>query len=291
MMFDKYPHTELQDLNLDWILAQVKGFKADLGTLQTQFNTMSIDFASIQSQFANLSDQVNNLMQTMQDEIERYCDSVIPGKVDAAVAPYIVQLQDALAEVEALKNMITGVYDEINRLRAYSDQGDTNLKNDYMTRIAVLEYDMLLQIARVNARIDNIEFELPDIYNIVKGYETNIAYAIYDVYDACRYFALTALQYDLKGLTASEFDALNYGALDLDINGYKLLYPPTKCLNPLTGVAADICAILQDLALFASARTWTALLWDSTWERDADTIDALDITAFNFDYTDDAAPI
>ena len=104
MTFDKYPHTELQDLNLDWILAQVKGFKADLGTLQTQFNTMSIDFASIQSQFANLSDQVNNLMQTMQDEIERYCDSVIPGKVDAAVAPYIVQLQDALAEVEALKN-------------------------------------------------------------------------------------------------------------------------------------------------------------------------------------------
>ena len=291
MTFDKYPHTELQDLNLDWILAQVKGFKADLGALQTQFDTMSVDFASIQSQFAILSDQVNNLMQTMQDEIERYCDSVIPGKVDAAVAPYIVQLQDALAEVEALKTMITGVYDEINRLRAYSDQGDTNLKNDYMTRIAVLEYEMLLQITRVNARIDNIEFELPDIYNIVKGYETNIAYAIYDVYDACRYFALTALQYDLKGLTASEFDALNYGALDLDINGYKLLYPPTKCLNPLTGVAAVICSILQDLALFASARTWTALLWDSTWERDADTIDALDITAFNFDYTDDAAPI
>ena len=48
--------------------------------------------------------------------------------------------------------------------------------------------------------------------------------------------------------------------------------------------------ILQDLALFASQRTWTALIWDGTWEQDCDTIDALDITAFNFDYTDDADP-
>ena len=29
---------------------------------------------------------------------------------------------------------------------------------------------------------------------------------------------------------------------------------------------------------------------DGTWDQDCDTIDALDITAFNFDYTDDADP-
>ena len=74
------------------------------------------------------------------------------------------------------------------------------------------------------------------------------------------------------------------------MNGYNRLYPAKKCLNPLTGVRADICTILQDLALFASERTWTALIWDNTWDRDCDTIDGLDLTAFDFDYTDDADP-
>ena len=79
-------------------------------------------------------------------------------------------------------------------------------------------------------------------------------------------------------------------AIDLDLNGYVILYPPHKCLNPLTGERTDICSILQDLALFASTRTWTALIWDNTWNQDATTIDALDLTSFDFDYSDAAQP-
>ena len=75
-------------------------------------------------------------------------------------------------------------------------------------------------------------------------------------------------------------------ALDLDLNGYPILYGSERtCINPLTGMRANICDILQDLALFASIRTWTALVFDGLL-MDATTIDAKDVTAFDYDYSD-----
>ena len=202
----------------------------------------------------------------------------------------MAQLNAALAEIELLRQQMAGWNDQIRLLRSEYTIADDNLKIDYITRISQLRFDMIAEVMRLDDRIDHLQDELPEIYNLVKGYKTNIAYCIYDVYDACRYFAYTAVQYVNAGLTAQEIDDLQKEALELDLNGYIILYPPKKCLNPLTGERADICAILQDLALFASQRTWTALIWDGTWEQDCDTIDALDITAFNFDYTDDADP-
>ena len=269
---NKYPYTDFHELNLDWILDKVKQFDAQLSELV-------IDFDQIETDFNALSAQVNNLLNTMDAEIAR----LVPLYVNNELAPYI-------AEINVIKDQISGWNEQIRILRAECSTADANLRIDYISRISQLRFDMIAQIMRLDDRIDHLQDELPEIYNLVKGYKTNIAYCIYDVYDACRYFAYTAVQYANAGLTAQELDDLQKEALELDLNGYIILYPPKKCLNPLTGERADICAILQDLALFASQRTWTALIWDGTWEQDCDTIDALDITAFNFDYTDDADP-
>ena len=222
----------------------------------------------------------------MEAEIRRAIEEYLP----TAMAPYINQINEAIAEIEAMRDLMAGWDEELRLIRSEYSTADDNLQVDYIARIADLRFEMIQQIIRLDNRIDDLEFELPEIYNLVKGYKTNIAYVIYDVYDACRYMAYTAAQYANAGLTAQEFDDLQREALDLDLNGYLILYPPKQCLNPLTGVRADICTILQDLALFASVRTWTAYDWDSVWLQDATTIDGLDITAFNFDYTDDANP-
>ena len=98
-------------------------------------------------------------------------------------------------------------------------------------------------------------------------------------------------QFQAANLTAQQLDDLDLTALEWDMFGYNHLYQVSnECINPLTGQRESICAILADLALFASQRTWTALIWDGTWDRDATTIDALDLTAFEFDYSDDADP-
>ena len=283
MAWNKYPYTDFHELNLDWILGKVKGFEAQLSELV-------VDFDQIERDFASLSTQVNNLLDTMEAEIRRAITDFVPGYVDSQLAPYMQQINDALAEVEELRDQMRGWEAQLRLIREEYTTADDSLKVDYITRISTLRFDMLQQIIRLDNRIDDLEFELPEIYNLVKGYKTNIAFVIYDVYDACRYTAYTAAQYANAGLTAQEFDDLQREALDLDLNGYMILYPPKQCLNPLTGIRADICTILQDLALFASVRTWTAYDWDSVWLQDCDTIDALDITAFNFDYTDDANP-
>lgn len=274
-----YPYTDFHEANLDYLLTKYKEFDSRLSELVS-------DFAQVEADFETLSREVNNLLNTMEAEIRRAIEEYLP----TAMAPYINQINEAIAEIEAMRDLMAGWDEQLRLIRSEYSTADDNLQIDYISKIADLRFEMIQQIIRLDNRIDDLEFTLPEIYNLVKGYKTNIAYVIYDVYDACRYMAYTAAQYANAGLTAQEFDDLQREALDLDLNGYLILYPPKQCLNPLTGVRADICTILQDLALFASVRTWTAYDWDSVWLQDCDTIDALDITAFNFDYTDDANP-
>lgn len=278
-MLNKYPYENFHELNLDWVLAKLREFDGKLSTLTVEFDDIKNDFDTIKR-------EVDTLLDTMEAEIRRAITDFVPGYVDSQLAPYMQQINDALAEIELLRQQMAGWEAQITTLRNEYTQADDNLKIDYITRIMNLSYEMVQQILRLDNRIDDLEFNLPEIYNLVKGYKTDIASVIYDVYDACRYFAYTALQYTNAGYTAQELDDMLREALDLDLNGYPILYGSERtCINPLTGMRANICDILQDLALFASVRTWTALIFDGL-DMDATTIDAKDVTAFDYDYSD-----
>lgn len=279
-MFNEYPYTDFHELNLDWVIATIK-------TLKTSVEGIELDNQTIHTQLNELADQIANYIRIVQAEVARQIEAAnIPGQINSTLAPYIQELENAMAEVERLKAEMAGWEDQIRLIRSEYSQADDNIRIDYNTKILDLETDMFFRLAIINERIDNLQYELPEIYNLVKGYKTNISFVIYDVYDALRYFAYTALQFTNAGYTAQELDDMLQEALELDINGYPILYGNERtCINPLTGMRAPICAILQDLALFASTRTWTALIFDGL-NMDATTIDAKDVTAFDYDYSD-----
>ena len=284
-MFNKYPYTDFHELNLDWVLAKLREFDTTLNNLDTEFDTL-------QNEFSVISSEVDNLLSTMQATIQSEIQAYVPGYVDGVIGPYLTDLQALIAEVEQLQNTMSGWANLLNEMRRDFTTADDALRADYLSRIETLRYEMILELTLVNDRIDNMQYILPDIDNPVRGFKTSIEQAIEDVYNAVRYFALTALQFQGANLTAQQLDDLELTALEWDLYGYQYLYGENskQCINPLTGERATICSILADLALFASERTWTALIWDGTWDRDADTIDNLDLTAFQFDYSDDADP-
>ena len=283
-MFNNYPYTDFHELNLDWVLAKLREFDGKL-------NTLDVEFDDIKDQFADIKSEVDNLLDTMQATIQAEIQAYVPGYVDGVLSPYITELQGLLAEVESLKALISGWEQLLNDMRRDFTTADEGLRADYISRIETLRFEMLLDLSILDQKIDNMQFNLPDIMNPVRGFKTSIEKAIDDVYDACRYFALTALQFQGANLTAQQLDDLQLTALEWDLYGYNHLYTvQNECINPLTGERASICSILADLALYASTRTWTALIWDGTWDRDADTIDNLDLTTFEFDYSDDADP-
>lgn len=279
-MFNEYPYTDFHELNLDWVIATIKALK-------TSVEGIELDNQTIHTQLNELADQLANYIRIVQAEVARQIEAAdIPGQINSTLAPYIQELENAMAEVERLKAEMSGWEDQIRLIRDEYSRADDNIIVDYNSKIMDLETDMFFRLAIINERIDNLQYELPEIYNLVKGYKTNISFVIYDVYDALRYFAYTALQFTNAGYTAQELDDMLQEALELDINGYPILYGNERtCINPLTGMRAPICAILQDLALFASTRTWTALIFDGL-NMDATTIDAKDVTAFDYDYSD-----
>ncbi len=284
-MFNKYPYTDFHELNLDWVLAKLREFDGKLTSLDTEFD-------DIKSEFDTVKSEVDSLLNTMQATIQAEILAFVPDYVDGVISPYLTELQGLMAEVESLRDIMSGWENLLNQMRRDFNTADDALRADYISRIETLRYEMILELALVNDRIDNMQYNLPDIDNPVRGFKTSIEQAIEDVYNAVRYFALTALQFQGANLTAQQLDDLELTALEWDLYGYQHLYGENskQCINPLTGERATICSILADLALFASERTWTALIWDGTWDRDADTIDNLDLTAFAFDYSDDADP-
>ena len=127
-----------------------------------------------------------------------------------------------------------------------------------------------------------MQWELPEVYNIIKGVKTDLVTLIYDVYDACRDNAMTAYEFDVYGLTAGEFDALNLTALEFDTQAKAILLNG-KCRNPFTGELDTVCNIIADLAQHTTDQNITAAEFDAA-ELTADEFNALNLTAYMFDF-------
>ena len=269
-----FPNVSNYDGDLRELLAYVKNLSNDYGRitelaeeLERQYNALIADFNALKAEVENFRADI--------------AEAVAEG-VTAAMAAYEVQLNAINSRIDNVNVRVDGVNSRIDQLQALIDDFTAIAKDYTDAKIYALSQLAFEAINDLQEQIDALQWELPDVYNITRGVNTDLVTLIYDVYDAARDSALTAYEFDILGLTAKQFDDLNFTAYEFDTHAKSRLIDG-KCRNPLTGELDTICNIVQALAQATTTHAITAEEFDSA-ELTCEEFNALNLTAYMFDY-------
>ena len=264
-----FPNVSNYDSDLREILAIVKRLIDDYDRILSSVDELTDGYAEVLREFGKVKADFAKLENTV-DDFENEIDEKVADAMAAWSTDFITRINQLTeyvhGEVEQFTALTNRIIDEFNTLVTaaydYADMKDAQI---------VAQFNV--ELAEVNRRIDNLVFELPDVYNITKGYETTFVELVYDVYDATRDHAFTARSFDARGLSAAEFDAMNETAYVLDTRGNELLYPVGLVNNPYTGEKEPIDGVLEQIAQAAAGENAIT----------ATEFDAKNLTAYMFD--------
>ena len=249
------------------------GLVEEMARLTTMYDSLNAEFATVKTAFEAVQRQfevLNTYTHSLESRIDANAANIAQNATD------INTLRGLIMEVannlhNAVEDFTELVTDFLQYANTYSDTLAEELRTDYNAKVANLQ-----------AQIDALQWELPDVYNVVKGTTTDLPTLVYDVYDACRNEAITAAEFDGIGLTAAEFDALNLTAAEFDTLSRTLLIG-CKCRNPFTGELDTVCNIIADIAQHMTDQNITAAEFDAA-DLTADGFNALNLTAYEFDF-------
>lgn len=164
-----------------------------------------------------------------------------------------------------------------------------NLKNYTDTQINMANNRTDKLIADLQEQINNLQFNLPDIYNPVVGEKTSIQQAILDLYDGLRYEAFNCYEFDNSGITCIEFDDSNITAKDFDLKGRVILKRiiskicDCEIIDPFTGMLNTVQNVVNEVISFFNTNSLTANEFDGK-QLTAENFDDKNISAYNFDF-------
>ena len=188
--YDKFPYTNFQELNLDWILTKVREIQTDIDEINAWKETFS---AQINSQISNLIAEVNKEFTQLKSDIE------------TEFTTYRKETDDKFA----------------------AQQEETQKKFDTLTasvNATLVAYDS--RIADIENKLADIETNLPTLVHVTNpftGQSDSIQNVINMLADTQRTDALTASAYDALKLTAAAYDAKNVSAADYDFHGQSFI--------------------------------------------------------------------
>ena len=136
-MYNKYPYTDLHELNLDWILAKVKELEERLDNITDDILNRAKAYTDEQIALVNASiTSINNDLQAFK--------TIINNKVDELEASTNLRIDNLETEIS---NLYTYIDNQIVISNARTDQAILNAKNDiyeHMTeelgKIKVINY-------------------------------------------------------------------------------------------------------------------------------------------------------
>ena len=292
---NKYPYTDFHEMNLDWVLTNYQAIIDKLNetiawcnTHQTEYEEALARLIAVENEiytfeqqitdaFARLEQQITSDVEMALVQIRTDVDTAIrqmQQEVTQQLADFVVEFQQLKSEVQAEINRLLGIVN-----RAISDlQNQLAANNEF-----VFEY--------VENRLEEFKALIPDyeniyVYNPYRGEVTHLQQAINDLYSVAAIWGLTAAQYDSLGLTADEYDNMDLSAIEYDTLGFKLLYkdPDLYMFSPFTGQMESLKSVILSLVGLHREDALTAQEYDAL-DLDADTYDAYQVEAFDYDFS------
>jgi len=223
-----------QEIDYFTILSQLRGKINDtvnlINELETEVNSMSSEFESIKSRLT----AVETKLDTIEAELKAYIDEQLAGvedRLDDKLEAYKAQIDAEIVELIAdlnrfkseIESEITDFDTRLDQFNAYMVNRFQELTNYVNSTEEALRALLQVEIDDLQNQIDNLVFELPDIYNPVEGINTSIQQAIIDLYELAQSDAITAQVFDALEITAAEFDALQITARDFDLHAKSIL--------------------------------------------------------------------
>lgn len=188
--YDKFPYTNFQELNLDWILSKVKEIQSSIDTINSWKETFS---AQINSQISNLIAEVNEEFTQLKADIEK-------------------EFTDYRTETDA----------KFEAQRAVTSKQFASLTDAVNARLTAFDG----RIAGIQSKLHDIENNLPTLVHVTNpftGTSDNIQNVINALADTQRSDALTASAYDALAKTAAGYDAYKITAANYDFNAKSIL--------------------------------------------------------------------
>lgn len=266
-LWEQFPYPDYHNLNLDWVLKEVKDTRDKVDGLVGEVNQMIDDAQKkFDAQFKDFQDKINLTIAQLNVRLDDF-EKMIQKQFADYQVKLDAQIEKAMADIQALLDKFQG---EINgQLQLMREM----IRNSEASTRAYVD-------AEIQKVIDMIP-EITSVYirNPITGKIQPIQEALDSMNNYYRYFGLNCLEYESRNWTAKEYEDLNMTAVFYDFYSKERF----AWISPFTGEWFSTYDWLNMLTSFHKENGLTATEYDAIMIT-AQAYDALMISAYNYDF-------
>ena len=226
MNWNLYPYTNIHELNLDWILDEIKKFREELEQIEDygdRITQLEVETDNLERDLTALSNNLESFKRSAESTHENLQRQIRDNnKSIASLKSYVLDFEDRNKDEHKdfdrrINNLVQNyaiILQDLARIRVLIADGDER------TLILAKDYADLL--------LEEFKREFPKLYDLyvfspITGQIVTVQVALNELYEAYRFYAITAKDFDELGWTAEELDRKHLTALELDTNSRSLL--------------------------------------------------------------------
>lgn len=206
-----FPHTTFYDSDLTELLEMYKKLIDD-------YKTLIISISDLEKKYETIDEKIAESITPYVEEMQNYITTEI-NKLKLDNAKEFEKIENNFAD---LSRKIEEIITEINTLRTYVDELNQKTIDELNAEIERITDNVWLELYKINKRIDEIIKTFPPVENPIDKTIENIQVVLFEMYDALRVLAFTALKFDTSGITAKIFDNSKISALEFDTESEKI---------------------------------------------------------------------